>query len=58
MNWKVFRMRVSNLRYETLRCATPSHSLKLGRVRITEQFMLLGIEFDVIKTCQSGFSPI
>lgn len=37
MNWKGFRMGVSNLRHTVLCCATRSHSLILRRVRIIEQ---------------------
>ena len=40
-------MGVSNLRHA-------SHSLKLGRVTITEQFKLLGIEFNVILNVPVG----
>jgi hypothetical protein len=41
-------MRVSKLRHAVLCCVNRRHSLKLRRVRITEQFRLLGIEFNVI----------
>jgi hypothetical protein len=41
-------MGASKLRHAVLCCANCRHSLKLRRVRITEQFRLLGIEFNVI----------
>jgi len=51
-------MGVSNLRYAVLCCATRSHSLKLRRVRITEQFRLLGVEFNVILNMPVGIKFI
>jgi len=47
-------MGVSKLRQAVLCCATRRHSLKLLRVRITEQFRLLGIEFSVVLNVPVG----